>query len=452
MMPHIRDPRRFNSFDGKLRPVAVSRIRASQYVIALLAVSLCTEVTSVHAQRRGSGRVRVARSIRPLPKTAGLVFEETRASALRKSAELDAIIDELHRERGVTANALTTDEQFVRRIYLDVIGTLPTMSEARRFLNDRSSDKRARLIDDLLNSEGYVDHAFNFWSNLLRVRALGRGHASYRGYIDWIKSQFRQNRPYNEFVRELLSAEGKLLDNPPVAYTFRTTNMPEVGLGNMTRTFLGTRIECAQCHDHPFDHWTQDDFYGLLAFTKATNGVGHGLKGGGQIMREMEKFGVKRNSPNVFAIKNIVLGNRNGVVDSRTPKVRYPSDYEGDVGRPKSFVDPRLLWESGYENDGRTLRRIFADWMTAETNDRFNKNFVNRYWRRLFGLGLIEPYDDIRDDSVTASPRALLFLIDLAVESDYNIKELLRVILNSDAYQRQSSPAPPTPGEPYYFP
>ena len=198
----------------------------------------------------------------------GSVTRVPRAEIDRIADEIDRLVQQKLEADGVSRNPRTTDEQFVRRLYLDIVGRIPTLEETTAFLNSNAPDKRARLIDQLLDSYGYVSRQFNFWADLLRVQSRTRNQIG-APYIDWIKDSLEENKPYDQFVREMLAAEGPMMDrdSAAVGYYLRDFNMPEDNMSNTVRIFLGTRLECAQCHDHPFDKWTQRQYYEMVAFT-----------------------------------------------------------------------------------------------------------------------------------------------------------------------------------------
>ena len=196
---------------------------------------------------------------------------ETQAVNARESAaQIDALLAQDWKQHQLTPNPPASDETFVRRIHLDIVGRIPTLQEAQEFLESREPDKRTALIDRLLGSEGHAQHMFHFWADILRVqsRANGaQGEMTSKPYVEHVKKRIRENQPYDQFVRELLTAQGKVWDNPAIGYYMRDLGMPLDNLANTTRIFLGTRIECAQCHNHPFDKWTQMQFYQMAAFT-----------------------------------------------------------------------------------------------------------------------------------------------------------------------------------------
>ena len=195
------------------------------------------------------------------------------------AAKIDQLIAAKLVENKLTPNPVTPDDVFVRRLYLDLTGRIPTKRETLNFLESNDPDKRAALVDSLIGSDGYVSHFYNYFSNLLRTRtsisgngqSVGAGHA----YEGWIKDAIRGNKPYDDFVRELVTASGASWENPATGYYLRDYGMPLDNLAITTQVFLGTQIVCAQCHDHPFDSWTQMDYYHLSAFTYGMMGTGN---------------------------------------------------------------------------------------------------------------------------------------------------------------------------------
>ena len=187
-----------------------------------------------------------------------------------EALRIDELLAQDWQKHGVQPNPPCSDETFVRRVHLDISGRIPTLGETRAFLASRAPEKRSMLIDALLAGEGHVSHMFHFWADLLRVQSRangGQGEMTSKPYLEHVKRRIRENMPYDAFVRELLTAQGKVWDNPAIGYYMRDLGMPLDNLSNTTRVFLGTRIECAQCHNHPFDKWTQMQFYQMAAFT-----------------------------------------------------------------------------------------------------------------------------------------------------------------------------------------
>ncbi len=204
----------------------------------------------------------------------------------RISNEIDRLINDQLESTQQPNHPRTSDEVFLRRVYLDIAGRIPTIQEATRFLESSSEGKRSELIDQLLDSYGYVSRQFNFFADLLRVQSRAR-NVNGQPYIDFIKDSLSENKPYDQFVRELLCASGPMIEkgNGATGYYLRDLGMPEDNMSNTIRIFLGTRLECAQCHDHPFDKWTQRQYFEMVAFTGGMTYRERGNNLGMQIQR-----------------------------------------------------------------------------------------------------------------------------------------------------------------------
>jgi hypothetical protein len=210
--------------------------------------------------------------MRSLPLLSLLAFALTAKAApspQTAAQKIDAILQADWKKAGLQGNPEADDNTFVRRIYLDIIGRIPTTREVETFLNSKEADKRARLIDRLLGSEGYVQHMYNYWADVLRVTSNGNqtGVITGAAYMNFVKESLRSNKPYDQFVRDMVAAQGKAWEGGAIGYYMRDRGMPLDNMANTVRIFLGTRIECAQCHNHPFDKWSQMQFYKMAAFT-----------------------------------------------------------------------------------------------------------------------------------------------------------------------------------------
>jgi hypothetical protein len=296
---------------------------------------------------------------------------------------------------------LCDDATFLRRVFLDVIGTLPTADETRRFLAESDPQKRSKTIDALLQRPEYVDYWSLRWGDLLRAhrRYLGdKGLASFSG---WIRQSVRENKPLDQLARELLTAQGNLFTNGPVAYYFIDEKVEELA-ETTSQVFLGVRMQCTRCHHHPNEVWSQADYYGLASFFSRLE-----TKDSGQ------------------------LGSRFG-----GPKSLRPSAKENPNRKPLMAAIPRLFGDvipvATAEEDPR---QQLADWMTRSDNPYFARNFVNRYWSALMGRGLVEPVDDLRATNPASMPAILDALAKDFVDHHYDSKHLLRTICNSRLYQ-----------------
>ncbi len=410
--------------------------------------------TSVPETTTSSSTQSVRRMLKPTQVDPALT-EQVSASA----AEIDRLILAKLKSEKVRPNPMTNDMQFVRRVYLDITGTIPSAQQASQFLNkSRTGNKRAELIDELLNSYGYVSHSFNYWADILRLKDQPSGNIYSQPYNEWIKDTLASDMPYDEFVHQLLSAEGRTWENPAVGYVLRDAGMPLSNLDNTIRIFLGTRIGCAQCHDHPFDKWTQLEFYHLAAFVNSvdTNAgrreVNPVVKDAMAELQELaKKDEKKRNLPG--RINGLIGANRTAVAEQRFRSLRLPHDYQYDDAKPGQVMEPKVIFgQQPQLAKNASKRAAFADWLTSPDNPRFTVTIVNRLWRRAFGFGLIEPVDDITDESKATNQPLLDHLVAEMKRLNYSQRELLRIIYNTETYQRQATSRDLVAEEPYHFP
>ncbi len=296
---------------------------------------------------------------------------------------------------GIRPSELADDATFLRRVFLDVIGTLPTAKEAREFLGDTDAKKRAKLIDRLLDRPEYADFGATKWADLLRVDRDVLGANGSVAFHRWLRQQFADNRPYDQFARDILTAEGKIT-SPGPAGLYRALGTPEVISRSLSQVFLGVRIECAQCHHHPSDRWGQDDYFALAGFFTGIS---------------------KKGTPGNEAVVS------SGGADMKHPRTGKPIPTHVLGGKDLTFADP-------------TDRRVaLADWMTTPDNPYFARMIVNRLWSHSFGRGLIEPIDDLRLTNPAANEPLLAALAKHLVASKYDLKAVTRTILNSRVYQ-----------------
>jgi hypothetical protein len=386
------------------------------------------------------------------------VSTATRPRALASAAKVDALMDANYKKFKVTPNPTASDEQFVRRVYLDLVGTIPTYKQVRLFVANSDSEKKAKLIDLLLSQEGYSSNFYNYWADILRLKDNQiTNNVPGKPYCEWVKESLETNKPYDQFVYEMLTAEGKIWDNPASGYILRDSGMPLDAMNNTVRIFLGTQIGCAQCHNHPFDRWTQREFYEMAAFTFGTatrRGAGDKKFGGGNVVNklrdEMKKVDEKFDGGGKY--NKFLIGNLFEVYDNGA-KLALPHDYQYDDGKPKQPVTPKTIFGPPAKVEkGVSPRVAFAKWLTSPDNPRFAKTISNRLWKRLFGAGLIEPVDDLKDDSKPENPELTDFLTSEMVRVKFDLKEYLRIVCNTKAYQREATQAEVTPGDEYHFP
>lgn len=380
------------------------------------------------------------------------------ARADQISERIDALIEEGYKAHKITPNAPATDETFVRRIYLDIIGRIPSQEEARAFLDSSEAGKRTKLIDQLLDSEGYVSHWYNWWADILRVQSGMQGEAG-QAYAEWVKDSLRQNKPYDQFVRELITAEGYIWDNGAVGYYIRDAGMPLDNMSNTAQIFLGTRLACAQCHNHPFDKWTQKDYYEMAAFTYNVDTQAIANKGIKKDLDEFNKDLGKRSMKRTperekQAMRRIVDGIidplKNGVSTS-SMELKLPNDYKYDDAKPGEPVEPHTMFGKNVTSK-REARAAYATWMTGVDNPRFTLVITNRLWKRAMGMGLVEPVDDFKDDTEASNPQLMKFLAGQMSNGKFDVKKILRAIYNTKTYQRQATLEEVSGDKPYYFP
>ncbi|MBS0204059.1 MAG: DUF1553 domain-containing protein [Planctomycetes bacterium] len=387
-----------------------------------------------------------------------MVSPSTRLKAVASAAKVDELMEANYKKFKVTPNPIASDEQFIRRAYLDLVGTIPTHKQVRQFTNNSDSEKRSKLIDVLLSQEGYSSNFYNYWADILRLTDNRlTNNVPGRPYCEWVKECLETNKPYDEFVYEMLTAEGKVWDNPAAGYFLRDSGMPLDAMNNTVRIFLGTQIGCAQCHNHPFDRWTQKEFYEMAAFTFGTatrRGAGDKKFGGGNVVNklreEMKKVDDKFDGGGKY--NRFLIGNLFEVYDNGA-KLALPHDYQYDDGKPKQQIAAKAIFgPPATLEKGVSPRVTFAKWLTSPDNPRFAKTIANRLWKRSFGAGLIEPVDDMKDESKPENPELMDFLTSEMVRLKFDLKEYLRIVCNTKAYQRDSTHAEVTPGDEYHFP
>ncbi len=380
------------------------------------------------------------------------------------SQQIDDLLAKDWAKNKLKSNPPASDEVFVRRIYLDVVGRIPTYRETDEFLKSQSGTKRAELIDHLLASEGYVQHYFNFWADILRAQTQpqnGGGSVAGIAYTNFIKDSLRTNKPYDQFVRELVSAQGNVWANGAIGYYMRDRDMPLDNMAATVRVFLGTRIECAQCHNHPFDKWSQMQFYQMAAFTYGVNsndynggsmkGVRNLMKDHEQDMRQKIKAAGGKPDPTLIAeqeklrvqtkhvseaLNQVRNPLRYTTLDLREKALQLPLDYKYPDAQPKATVQPAVMMGEKIEaGDKASLLVAYAKWIASPENSRFNNVIANRLWKKHFGQGLIEPVDELMDNTAATNPELMAFLEKYIVSMNYDMKAYLRAVLNTRAYQ-----------------
>jgi hypothetical protein len=308
---------------------------------------------------------------------------------------------------GIPPSELCDDATFIRRVTSDIAGRLPTADEARTFIADKDATKRDKLIDTLLDGPGYADYFANKWANVLRNKRVNANDIPYTfRFHNWIRQALKENMPYDEFVRNILAASGNSESHPPTAW-FKVVSSSMTQMEDTAQLFLGMRIQCARCHHHPFEKWSQNDYYSFEAFFKQV-----GLK------------------PSKFALNNArdTVYHRDGIAVSRNPRT-------GVSLKPAGLGDQPLDIPA-YEDP----RHYLVDWMSAPENPFFARALANRYWKHFFGRGIVDPEDDMRATNPPSNPQLLDALADHFVQSKFDLKDLIRQICRSSTYQLSSEP------------
>ena len=349
---------------------------------------------------------------------AVMVRYQGKVSTFRATVPLGAPVDKLPASRGfvddlvfaklktigMPPSDIADDGTFIRRVTLDITGRLPTAAEMKDFMASKDAAKRSILIDRLLDSPDYAEYFANKWSALLRNQRTQPNFArgSYLFY-SWIRDSIADNKPYDQFVREVVSASGDLDQNPPVAW-YRQVKEMKQQMEDVAQLFLGTRMQCAQCHHHPFEKWSQQDYYGFAAF-----------------------FSNVSRKPSTFAGEEMIF-NKRGVAQTtniRTKAAVTPTSLGGQALKLKPEQDPR---------------QSLAEWMSQKDNAFFAHTLVNRYWKHFFNRGLVEPEDDMRETNPPVNPELLSALASDFVKNGYDLKKLIRTITNSTTYQLSAVP------------
>ncbi|MFO0797769.1 MAG: DUF1549 domain-containing protein [Gemmataceae bacterium] len=318
------------------------------------------------------------------------------ATNLPRFNAIDELVDRRLAKLNVTGSPVCDDAEFLRRVYLDLTGTLPTPAAARRFLDNTTADKRAKLVAQLLTTPEFADLWAMRWADLLRVDRQTLGPERARTYYGWVRRGVAENVPFDRFARELVTAEGPLAEVGPANF-YQVVTKPGEMASNLAQVLLGVRIGCAECHHHPFDRWTQADYAGMVGYFTPV-----GARGGAVVAGPAATLKHPRTGQPVFA----------HALGSTPPATELPGD----------------------------RREALADWMTRPDNPYFARNLGNRVWAWLLGVGIVEPVDDVRATNPPSNPELLDALARFTVENKYDVRKLVAFITASRTYQASSRP------------
>ena len=313
----------------------------------------------------------------------------------------------------INPSPVCDDTVFIRRSFLDLLGRIPVASEARLFLTDRRSDKRTRLVDDLLQRQEFADFWAQKWSDLLRNEEKTLDRKGVQNFYSWIRLSISRGKPLDQFVRELVAARGNTYTSPAANY-YRAMRDPLLRAESTAQLFLGIRLQCAKCHNHPFDRWTQNDYYSWAnLFSRVQYKV-------------IENRRRDHNDKHEFDGEQIVFMSREG-------EVQHP-----ELGHSLS---PRFLDESAANfSDTQDRLQQLAEWLGNPDNERFVKTQVNRIWYNLLGRGIVDPIDDFRRTNPASNPKLLQSLAADFVDHGLKVRYMIRTIMESQIYQLSAVP------------
>jgi hypothetical protein len=390
--------------DGSTRDVT----REAVFETSNLEVTAVSKSGQVKGLRRGEAAALVrfegnyaSAPVSVLGQTEGFEWQPT-----PEYNEIDRLVDAKLQRSKIQPSELCTDAEFLRRVSIDLTGLPPTPADVQAFLADsrESRAKREAKIDELLASPGYADYWTLKWGDLLMANRKDLQERGVWAFRNWIRESVATNKPYDVFVRELLTASGNSIENPAANY-YRIGREPEIVMENMTQVFLGTRFNCNKCHDHPFERWTQRQYYELAGY----------LAGVGFAKSE------RPDAEYVFALdkpKPVVFPQINQPV---APK--FPFEHAGQMSDEQASAE-------------EDVRVSLAEWLTAPENPYFARSLANRYWSYFLGKGIIDPVDDIRASNPATNPELLAWLEKDFVASGFDLKHLIRTIVTSATYQR----------------
>lgn len=336
---------------------------------------------------------------------------------------IDQLIAKTLIRLGLDASEQAPDYRFLRRVYIDIIGRMPTAAETEAFLSrddsgSEANNKRVALVGDLLSRPEYAEHWANKWADLLRPNPYRVGIKATLNYDAWIRNSFRNNQPYDQFVRELIAARGSTFRNGNVTL-FRDRRSPDELTTIVSQLFLGIRLECAKCHHHPFEVYGQEDFYSFAAYFAKVGRKGRGV------------------SPPISGSEEFIFSTKKG-------EVRHPLTNE--------VLSPKPLYGEAPEiPEGSDPREALAKWITSADNPYFSQTMANRIWTDLMTVGLVNPVDDLRATNPASNPELLKYLGDYLAQNEFDLKKLIRHIVLSKSYSLSSQPTEKNQVDTRYF-
>jgi hypothetical protein len=350
----------------------------------------------------------------------------------------DVVDQHIHaawQQQGIEPAGPASDAEFLRRIYLDLVGTIPTYDDAVAFLDDPSPDKRSALIDRLLEDPGYAQHQADVWDMVL----FGRHPPGYQtdqrdGFLAWLRGQFANNVPYHRIVEQLLRAEGNTVDHGAPMYLVQYRNAPEDAAVAITQTFLGVQLQCARCHDHPYEPWTQLDFFGMAAFLARLQVVDVGRQG------NLTKYMIGERRQGELMFSGPAAQQQPGQQGSAVQPKFLHGDVLEEPAVPAGFQEPRNF-PSGKEPPRPDFSRkdALAAWVASPDNPYLARAVANRVWAQFLGRGLVHPVDNMSASNKPSHPQLLDELARRLREREFDLRWYIRELVHSQTYQLSSS-------------
>jgi len=377
-----------------------------------------------------------------------LSFGATLEQLNNYSGWVDSVLQKQYVAANVQPLGRVNDDTFVRRAYLTIIGRNPTYEEYEMFNKATDPNKRQGLIQFLINHPGYTSHMFNFWAESLRLRDRINTTNNFSGgpYIDYVKDSIAANKSYSKFVTDLLTATGSYYDNPATGYFYRDLGMPLDNLIGTGKVFMGTDIGCAQCHDDPFQDFTQMQFYKMAAMFNQVELRGRGrdkdpaVAARQKALREeidaLIKADPMKNRGLNNTINNFVAAMRANLEVDEKRELKLPHDYNYKDAKPFDTVVPAVLSGKTEIKNKDDMRKDVVAWLVNPEHPTFTKNIVNRYWKWVFGKHIIEDYDNIYDDEKLNS-ELMNTLAAIMVSVNYDTKQFMYVLYNTKLFQRE---------------
>jgi hypothetical protein len=361
-----------------------------------------------------SGQIALARITSPWP---SVIPDEVFARTPKRNVIDKRVIEQLRR-LNLKPSKPSSDSEFIRRVYLDVVGMLPTPQETKAFLADTSETKRDDLIEKLLAQPEFVDYWAYRLSDLFLISSKKLRPLALKAYYDWLRGEIEKITPWDQLVRQVVAAKGDTLKNGAANF-YSIHQDPETMAENVSQAFMSLSINCAKCHNHPLEKWTNDQYYSfanLFARVRAKGWGGDARSGDGA--------------------RTLFIADRGDLIQPRTGKPQPPAPLDGQAIASDSTED---------------RREALADWLTSPENPYFTRSIANRVWANFFGRGIVEPVDDLRISNPASNEPLLQAISEHLAKNDYDLKSLMRLILRSETYRRSSTPLPENEGDQKYY-